>query len=368
MVGPIIFATLVSGIAHVRDLKSLGRLGLKSLIYFELLTTVALLLGYLTVQWWQPGASLQLSSLGPLSVSPTPAATSPLHLIPGSLLEPFLHMNLLQVLVLAILTGLSLSKMGNTGDTLLAGIEKIGKLLFQMLTLIMYAAPIGVAGAMWYTVGALGTNTLLSLLYLMVCVYATCGIFIAFILAGVAYFSGFNIWRFIWYIRQELMLAFATSSSETALPGLMQKLEQAGCPKNIVGLVVPTGYSFNLDGTCIYLTMGAFFLAQATQTSLSWQEEAGLIALMMLTSKGAAAVTGGGLITLSATLQSFQKIPHSGLSLLLGIDRVMSEARTVTNLIGNGVATLVIARWEKQLDLESMKRVFRNDSPSKKVE
>jgi aerobic C4-dicarboxylate transport protein len=362
VIGPIVFTTLALGIAHMHDMKQIGRIGVKALVYFEVLTTVALFIGYVVVKIVKPGAGM---NLGAASGQVLPEIKHQgfldflLELIPASPLDPFVHGNLLQVLVFALLFGFALSAMGEKARRVTNALEDLSQVFFKILSFIMYLAPVAVMGAMWFTVGKLGSATLIPLLKLLICVYITCLLFIVLILSIVARLAGFSLWKFVVYIKDEIFLTFATSSSETVLPRMMEKLEKAGCSRPVVGLVVPTGYSFNLDGTCIYLTMAAMFLAQATNTHLSIGDELGLLILMLLTSKGAAAVTGGGFVTLSATLQTFQKIPMVGLTVVLGIDRVLSEARAITNLIGNGVATMVIARWEKELDKEKMREMLK---------
>ncbi len=369
MIGPIIFFTVVVGIASIGDMRKLGRVGVKALLYFEVVTSLALLIGLLVVNVVQPGAGMNVdaSKLDAKAIQGYAAQgqhLSPvdfaMNIIPKSFMGAFADGDILQVLLLAILVGLALAGMGQ-GKSIIAGCDKLAHLMFGVIGLIMQAAPIGAFGAMAFTVGHYGLKTLVPLAKLMACVYITSVLFVAIVLGGIAMAHGFSIWRFIKYIKEELLIVLGTSSSESVLPRMMVKMEALGCSKPVVGLVIPSGYSFNLDGTSIYLTIAALFVAQATNTHLSGGQEAFLLLVLMLSSKGAAAVTGGGFITLAATLQAVGTVPVAGLTLLLGVDRFMSEMRALTNLVGNGVATIVVAKWEGELDGARMDRVLNGE-------
>ncbi len=359
IIAPIIFVTVVHGIASMRDLKKVGRVGVKSLIYFEILTTLALAAGLLVVNLVQPGAGMNID---PASID-TKAIESfvtkskdqstigfLLDIIPATLIGAFADGNILQVLLIAILFAFGLQALGDRGTPLVSLIDQIAQVLFKIVGFIMRLAPIGAFGAMAITIGKYGVASLASLAWLMGSFYLTCLIFIFGVLGGVARFYGFSIFRFIAYIKEELLIVLGTSSSETVLPRMIAKMEKLGCEETVVGLVIPTGYSFNLDGTCIYLTMAALFLAQATNTDLTLWQQLGMLGVLLLTSKGAAGVTGSGFVTLAATLSTVGHIPVASIALILGIDRFMSEARALTNLIGNGVATIVISKSEGALD------------------
>ncbi|MFO0954771.1 MAG: dicarboxylate/amino acid:cation symporter [Isosphaeraceae bacterium] len=367
MIAPIIFTTVVVGIARMGDLKEVGRVGLKALIYFEVVTTLALIIGLVVVNVIRPGAGINAdpAKLDARAVSSYAAAGKSLsgvdlilHVIPESVVGAFAAGDILQVLLFSVLFGVTLSRSGDTGRPLLDLLDRLSHILFDVIGLIMRAAPVGAFGAMAYTIGKFGLETLVSLGLLMACVYLTCLLFITVVLGAICRLAGLRIGRFLWYIKDEILLVLGTSSSEAALPGMMKKLENAGCATPVVGLVVPTGYSFNLDGTSIYLTMAAVFIAQATNVPLTLGHQLSMLAVLLLTSKGSAAVTGGGFITLAATLSTTGTVPVAGLALLFGIDRFMSEARAITNLIGNGVATMVVARWEGALDLDRMERAL----------
>jgi len=369
MIGPIIFFTVVVGIASIGDMRKLGRVGLKALLYFEVVTTVALLIGLGVVNLLQPGAGMNVdaSKLNAKAIETYAAQGQHLstvdfvmNIIPKTFLSAFSEGEILQVLLLAILVGLALSAL-DQGKTLIAGCDKIAKLMFGVIGLIMQAAPVGAFGAMAFTVGHYGLKTLIPLAKLMACVYLTCIAFVFVVLGAIALLHGFNIWKFVKYVKEELLIVLGTSSSESVLPRMMVKMEALGCSKSVVGLVIPSGYSFNLDGTSIYLTIAAIFVAQATNTQLTFSQEAFLLLILMLSSKGSAAVTGGGFITLSATLQAVGTVPVAGLTLLLGVDRFMSEMRALTNLVGNGVATIVVAKWENELDVDRMMRILDGD-------
>jgi aerobic C4-dicarboxylate transport protein len=340
--------------------------GLKALLYFEVVTSLALLIGLLVVNAVQPGAGMNVdaSKLDARAIQGYAVQGQHLdtvsflmNIIPKTFIGAFADGDILQVLLLAILVGLALAALGQ-GKSLVAGCDKLAHLLFGVIGLIMQAAPLGAFGAMAYTVGHYGLKTLIPLAKLMACVYITSISFVFIVLGTIAFFHGFSVWKFIKYIKEELLIVLGTSSSESVLPRIMVKLEALGCSKSVVGLVIPSGYSFNLDGTSIYLTIAAIFVAQATNTHLTWSQEAFLLLILMLSSKGAAAVTGGGFITLSATLQAVPTVPMAGLTLLLGVDRFMSEMRALTNLVGNGVATIVVAKWERELDEGRMVRIL----------
>jgi aerobic C4-dicarboxylate transport protein len=357
LTGPIIFITIVTGIAGMNDLKKVGRIGAKSLLYFEIVTTVALLTGLIVMNVLRPGdgmnislASLDTAELGNLqSKEPSSFADK---IIPADLISPFIKASILQVLFLALLTGFALSSMKEHASRIISVFETTAKVLFKMLAILLRAAPIAAFGAMAFTVGKYGTESLIQLASLMAAVYITCIIFVIIVLGSIARAAGFSLFKYIYYIREEILLVLGTSSSESAMPSLMEKIEKAGCSRSATGIIIPAGYSFNLDGTSIYLTMAALFIAQATNTPMTWYDQLALLGILMLTSKGAAAISGGGLITLAATLTSMDLIPAGGIALIIGIDRFMSEARAITNLIGNGVAAIVISKWDKEYDEE----------------
>ncbi len=371
MIAPIIFTTVVIGIAKMGDMKKVGRVGLKALIYFELVSTLALVIGLVVVSLVRPGAginadvkTLDAKEIAAYTVGGKPLSTVELllHIIPDSAVGAFTGGEILQVLTFSVLFGLALGGFGDKGKPLVDLLERLSHVLFGIIAIIMRLAPIGAFGAMAFTIGKYGVGTLLSLGTLMLCVYLTCFLFVFGVLGLIARLTGFSLWQFLRYIKEEILIVLGTSSSEAALPRMITKLENVGCGQSVVGLVIPAGYSFNLDGTSIYLTTAAIFIAQATNVHLSLVEELGILGVLLLTSKGAAAVTGGGFITLAATLESTGKVPVAGLALLLGIDRFMSEARAITNLIGNGVATMVVARWEGVLDLPRARSVLAEDT------
>ena len=360
IIGPIIFCTVVHGIASMSDLKKLGRIGGKTLLYFEAVSTLALLIGLVVVNVLKPGVGFNID---PATLDPSIARTYMekshalttvdflLHLIPKTFFGAFVSGDLLQVLVVAILVAFAIGALGKTGKPILQVIAYGSQVFFGVMKIIVKAAPIGAFGAMGFTVGSYGLGALNKLLALMVSFYATATIFVVVVLGTIAWFSGFSIFRFIAYIKEELFLVLGTSSSETALPGMIKKMERLGCSESTVGLVIPTGYSFNVDGTNIYMTMAAVFLAQATNTPLDLRHQISLLIVAMITSKGASGVTGAGFVTLAATLAAVPSVPIASLALLVGIDRFMSECRALTNLVGNGVATVVISRWEKEITL-----------------
>ncbi|MFG3591216.1 dicarboxylate/amino acid:cation symporter [Bradyrhizobium sp. RDI18] len=359
IIAPIIFFTVVHGIASMRDMKKVGRVGLKALIYFEVLTTAALIIGLVVINLWKPGVgmNIDLSTVDTKSIAAFTAKANEqgtvqflMAIIPSTVVGAFAQGEILQVLFFAILFAFGLQALGQHGEGVLRLIDVVSHVFFKIVGYIMKVAPIGAFGAMAFTIGKYGVATLISLGNFMLAFYATCLLFVFVVLGSVAALSGFSIFKFIRYIKEELLIVLGTSSSETVLPRMIAKMENLGCEKSVVGLVIPTGYSFNLDGTCIYLTMAAIFLAQATGTDLTIWQELGIIGVLLLTSKGAAGVTGSGFIVLAATLASVGTIPVASIALILGIDRFMSEARALTNLIGNGVATVVVAKWEGALD------------------
>ncbi len=372
MIAPIIFCTVVHGIASVGDLRKLGRVGIKSLIYFEIVSTLALVIGLIVVNVLQPGVGITpAGEVYHANAETTDSSKSYgekaktlnevdfiLNIIPKSFLGAFVDGELLQVLLVALLVAFAIATMGESGRPILGAIEQVGCLFFGVMNIVVKAAPIGAFGAMAYTVGAHGLGALGSLLRLMAGFYLTSGLFVVIVLGSIAWWCGFSVFRFLGYIKDELLLVLGTSSSETALPGLIKKMERLGCSKSTVGLVVPTGYSFNLDGTNIYMTMAAVFLAQATNTPLSITQQISLLLVAMLTSKGASGVTGAGFVTLAATLQAVPGIPIESLGLILGIDRFMSECRALTNFVGNGIATIAVSRWENEVTPEQLRKNF----------
>jgi aerobic C4-dicarboxylate transport protein len=372
LIGPIIFATIVIGIGTMRDLRKVGRVGLKALLYFEILTTVALAIGLVVVNWVQPGAGIHANAatLDASNIAGYTAAAGKLgvvdyllHLIPDTFVGAFTSGEILQVLLLALLCGAAATLLGERARPAIKVLESVFHLLMVVVGLLMKLAPLAAFGAIAFSVGEFGLQSLASLVKLMACVYATMAVFVVVVLGGVLRLLGFRLLRFLRYLREEILLVLGTSSSESALPGMIAKLERLGCSRPVVGLVLPAGYSFNLDGTCIYLTMAALFIAQATDTPLTLWQQLGVLGILLLTSKGAAAVTGGGFVTLSATLASTHSIPVNGLTLLVGVDRFMSEARAITNLIGNGVAVVAIAAWEGELDRERAHRILAGSPP-----
>jgi aerobic C4-dicarboxylate transport protein len=367
IVGPIIFCTVVAGIAGAGGLKGLGRTGLVTLIYFELVTTAALLIGLVVVNVIQPGAGMNVD---PTSLDTTAVnqyvtagraqtiADTLLSIIPSSPVDAFARTDILQVLFFSVLFGVALSALGEKGRPVTDGIERIAQVIFRIVGIIMHVAPLGAFGAMAFTIGSFGVRTLAQLGALIASFWLTCILFVVLALGLVARLAGFSLWRFVRYIREELFVAFGTSSSETVLPRLMSRLEEAGVDRSIVGLVVPAGYSFNLDGTAVYLSMATVFIAQATNTPLDVRHQIGLLAILLLTSKGAAGVAGAALVVLAGTLAATNQIPVAGVALVLGIHRFMGEGMAVTNTIGNGVAAIVIARWSRKLDDARLKKAL----------
>jgi aerobic C4-dicarboxylate transport protein len=371
IIAPIIFCTVVHGIASMQDMKKVGRVGLKALVYFEVLTTLALIVGLVVANTLQPGAAMNVdaSAIDTRAIQGFVAKSKEqgtvqflMDIIPNTVVGAFAQGEILQVLFFAVLFAFGLQMLGERGKALLGVIDQASHALFAVVGIIMKAAPIGAFGAMAFTIGKYGVVTLIALANLMVAFYLTCIIFIVCVLGGVAWLAGFNIFKFIRYIKEELLIVLGTSSSESVLPRMIAKMENLGCEQSVVGLVIPTGYSFNLDGTCIYLTMAALFLAQATNTDLSFAQQLGIIGILLLTSKGAAGVTGSGFIVLAATLSSVGHIPVASIALILGVDRFMSEARALTNLVGNGVATVVVSRWEGALDMQKMRRHLNQET------
>ena len=367
MIAPIIFCTIVSGITNMQDTKKVGRVGIKAILYFEVVTTLALIIGLLVINILKPGFGMHVnvSTLDARSVEgfiteskSQTVADFILHIIPENIVNALSNSNLLQVLFFSILLGFALSAIKEKAKPLLNGIRSLEAGLFAIIKIIMKVAPLGALGAMAFTIGKYGLGSLSSLGQLMGSFYITCILFIVLVLGGILKYYGFNLFRLLKFIREELLVVLGTSSSETALPGLIDKLEKMGCSRPVVGLVVPTGYSFNLDGTSIYLTMAAVFLAQATDTPLDLTHQLSLLLILLLTSKGAAGVTGSGFITLAATLPTVGHIPVAAIALILGIDRFMSEGRALTNIIGNTVATIVVAKWEKEIDMEKAKELI----------
>ncbi|MBL8883257.1 MAG: dicarboxylate/amino acid:cation symporter [Hyphomicrobium sp.] len=367
IIAPVIFVTVVHGIAAMRDMRQVGRVGFRALVYFEIVTTLALIVGMAVSNILQPGAGMNvdIAALDTKGLQTYVAQSEQqtivhfiLDIIPSTFVGAFADGNILQVLLLALLFAFGLQALGPHGEPLLALIETIAAVLFKIVGYIMRLAPIGAFGAMAFTIGKYGLESLKSLAFLMGAFYLTCLIFIFLVLGTIARFYGFSILKFIRLIREELLIVLGTSSSESVLPRIMTKLERAGVDRSIVGLVIPTGYSFNLDGTSIYLTMAALFLAQATNTDLTLAQQLGILGVLLLTSKGAAGVTGAGFVTLAATLASTHTIPVASLALILGIDRFMSEARALTNLIGNGVATIVVGKMENAIDEDKLQRAL----------
>ncbi|MEE1867022.1 dicarboxylate/amino acid:cation symporter [Pseudomonas auratipiscis] len=363
VIAPIIFCTVVSGIAGMQSMKSVGKTGGYALLYFEVVSTIALIIGLVVVNVVQPGAGMHIdvSTLNASSVAAYAAAGAQqttigflLNIIPNTVVGAFANGDILQVLMFSVIFGFALHRLGAYGKPLLDMIDRFAHVMFNIINMIMKLAPVGAFGAMAFTIGQYGVGSLVQLGYLMACFYATCVLFILVVLGGIARAHGFSVLKLIRYIREELMIVLGTSSSESALPRMLTKMERLGAKKSVVGLVIPTGYSFNLDGTSIYLTMAAVFIAQATDTTMDITHQITLLLVLLVASKGAAGVTGSGFIVLAATLSAVGHLPVAGLALILGIDRFMSEARALTNLIGNAVATVVVAKWVKELDEDKL--------------
>ena len=377
VIAPIIFCTVVTGIAGMEDMKKVGRVGVKAVLYFEIVSTLALAIGLLVVSLIRPGAGMNadVSKLDTRAIESFTSKAQPhgvidflVSIIPNTVMDAFAKGDILQVLFFAILFGFALSMLGQRGKVVFNVIDEFAHVLFGVVGVIMKVAPIGAFGAMAFTVGKFGLGSLSRLGMLMGSFYLTCLLFVFIVLGAIARFCGFSIFKFIKYIKEELLIVLGTSSSESVLPRMMAKLENLGCSKSVVGLVIPTGYSFNLDGTSIYLTMAALFVAQATNTHLTWVQTLTILGVLLLSSKGAAGVTGSGFITLAATFAAVPTIPVAGLALILGVDRFMSEARALTNLVGNGVATMVVSSWEHELDKTRMSRMLNKESESEAEE
>jgi aerobic C4-dicarboxylate transport protein len=374
VIAPTIFCTIVVGIASLGNLAKAGGLALRTILYFTAMTTLALAIGLIVVNVAAPGhhgAAIPLKAAAANETLKSAASAETgvtgfiLSLIPKSFIGAFTDGQLIQVLVVAILVAVAVAGMGERGAKVVAALDTVAKVMFGIIKIVMYAAPIGAFGGIAYTIGKFGSSIIGKLAWLMGSFYLTCALFVLVVLGGVALFAGFNILKFLRYIKDELLIVLGTSSSESVLPRLLVKLEAAGADKSVVGLTIPTGYSFNLDGTCIYLTMGAIFIAQATGHDIGLATQLGLLLFMLIASKGAAGVTGAGLVTLAASLQAFEAnsaIPAVGIALIVGIDRFMSEARAITNTIGNGIGTLVVAKWQNQLDTKRLKEVLDNPS------
>jgi len=372
IIAPVIFCTVVSGIAGMQDVKKIGRVGGKALLYFEIVSTFALIIGLFVANFIQPGAGFNADphTLDTKAIAQYTDKTKSLttveflmNIIPNTVFDAFAKGDILQVLLVAVLFGFALSLMGERGRPVHKLIDEVSHAFFGMVNIIMKAAPLGAFGAMSFTIGKYGIASLLPLAKLMGSFYLTCGLFVFVVLGTIAWYTGFSIFRFIAYIKEELLIVLGTSSSESALPSLMRKLEKLGASKPVVGLVIPTGYSFNLDGTNIYMTMAALFVAQATNTDLTLTQQLTILGVAMLTSKGASGITGAGFITLAATLAVVPTIPVAGMALILGIDRFMSECRALTNFCGNGVAALVVAKWEGELDMQTLQGELANPTP-----
>ncbi|MDF3867860.1 dicarboxylate/amino acid:cation symporter [Pseudomonas denitrificans (nom. rej.)] len=367
-IAPIIFCTVVTGIAGMQSMKAVGKTGGMALLYFEIVSTVALIIGLVVVNVVQPGAGMHAdvatltaemnknAALTGFIASGEKQSTIDffMNVIPSTVVGAFANGDILQVLFFSVLFGYALHRLGDYGKPVFEFIDRITHVMFNIINVIMKVAPIGAFGAMAFTIGAYGLGSLVQLGQLMLCFYITCLLFVLIVLGGIARAHGFSILRFISYIREELLIVLGTSSSESALPRMIAKMEKLGADKSVVGLVIPTGYSFNLDGTSIYLTMAAVFIAQATDTPMDIGHQLTLLVVLLIASKGAAGVTGSGFIVLAATLSAVGHLPVAGLALILGIDRFMSEARALTNLVGNGVATIVVAKWCKQLDEKTL--------------
>jgi aerobic C4-dicarboxylate transport protein len=374
IIAPIIFVTVVGGICKMSNMKEVGRIGVRALVYFEIASTIALLIGLVVAVVFQPGAgfnadpaTLDIKAVAAYGASPSAKMTTVeflMDIVPTTVVDAFAKGNILQIMLFSILFGLALLKVGEKGRRLVEVLDQVSDGLFATLALIMNLAPIGTFGAMAFSVGAYGIGTLVPLGKVVVAVYLTCILFILLALGPVARFAGFRILKFLAYIKEEILIVLATSTSEVVLPRLMTKLEQLGCKRSVVGLVVPTGYSFNQDGSAIYMTIAALFIAQAMNIKLSWGEIITFLLVVKVTSKAAAGVSGSAFVALAATLSSIHTVPVAGMALLLGIERFMSMARGTTNMIGNGVATIVVARWDNALDVAQMNLVLAGGEPA----
>ena len=362
IIAPVIFITLTLGIAHMTDLKKVGRIAIKAMIYFFTFSTLALIIGLVVGNLLQPGHGLNIDPAtltGNVSEYQQKAHESTLtgfimNIIPETLFSPLVGENILQVLLIAILTGVALVLTKEKSQKVTDFLQALSAPIFKIVHILMKLAPVGAFGAMAFTIGKYGLHSVLNLIFLVATFYITSFLFVVLVLGAVAWYNGFNIFKLLLYLKEELLLVLGTSSSESALPGIMEKMEKAGCSRTIVGLVVPTGYSFNLDGTNIYMTLASLFIAQALNIHLPIEKQLMLLLVAMLSSKGAAGVTGAGFVTLAATLAVVPEIPIAGMTLILGIDKFMSECRALTNVIGNSVATVVVANWEKQLDKDQL--------------
>jgi aerobic C4-dicarboxylate transport protein len=371
LIAPIIFCTVVHGIAHMADMARVGRVALKAIVYFEIMTTIALVIGLLAVNLLRPGAGMNIdpASINTAAIEPYVKQTAAvgfvpflMNIIPGTFVGAFAEGNILQVLFIAVVCGFALVQLGERAKPLVDIIDIAAKMIFAVVGIIMWAAPIGAFGAIAFTVGKFGVGSLASLGKLLACFYLTCVVFIIVALGPVARLCGFSLLKLIRYIWAELLICIATTSSETVLPRMISKLENLGCEESVVGLVIPTGYSFNLDGTCLYLATASVFLAQATNTPLNLEQQIGLLIILLVTSKGAAGIAGAAFVVLAATLAATGTIPVASVALVLGIHRLMSQALTPTNLVGNAVATIVVAKWENALDENRLKRVLDRDA------
>ncbi|ACS87643.1 dicarboxylate/amino acid:cation symporter [Musicola paradisiaca] len=367
IIAPVIFCTVVTGIAGMESMKAVGRTGAVALLYFEIVSTLALIIGLIVVNVLQPGvgmnvdpAVLDAKAVANYASQAQQQGVVPflMDVIPSSVIGAFASGNILQVLLFAVMFGFALHHLGDKGTLIFDVIDSFSRVIFGIINMIMRLAPLGAFGAMAFTIGKYGVGTLVQLGQLIICFYITCIVFVVLVLGSIARATGFSIFKFIRYIREELLIVLGTSSSESALPRMLEKMEKLGCKKSVVGLVIPTGYSFNLDGTSIYLTMAAVFIAQATNSHMDIWHQITLLVVLLLSSKGAAGVTGSGFIVLAATISAVGHLPVAGLALILGIDRFMSEARALTNLVGNGVATVVVAKWCKQLDAKQLNDVL----------
>lgn len=375
LIAPIIFLTIVLGIAHMGDMKKVGRVGGKALLYFELVTTLAIIIGMAVANLLKPGVGIQVAEGDVNKVKTYTEQADGInwleffaHIIPHNVFESFAKGDILQILFFAILFGYGLNKMGETGHSLLGTFDKISKVFFNIMKIVMRLAPVGAFGGMAYSVGTYGLDTLLPMAKLMGAVYLTCFLFIFVVLNAICRFYKFSLWQYLKYIRQEILIVLGTSSSESVLPSMMQKMEAIGCKKSVVGLVIPTGYSFNLDGTAIYLSMAVIFLCQVFNINLSVGQQISILAVLMVTSKGAAGVTGSGFIVLASTLAALKIMPVEHIAILLGVDRFMSEARAITNMIGNGIATIVIAKSENEFDEAKYQLAIRPEAIEKAEE
>ncbi|WP_291714109.1 C4-dicarboxylate transporter DctA [Bradyrhizobium sp.] len=373
LIAPIIFCTVVSGIAHMADMAKVGRVAIKALVYFEVVTTFALIIGLAAVNLWQPGAGMNIdpASINASVVEPYVKQTAAvgfvpflMNIIPQTFVGAFAEGNILQVLFISVMCGFALIWLGERARPVTDVIDVGGKMIFGMVRMVMWAAPLGAFGAIAFTIGKFGLGSLASLGKLLGGFYVTCILFIVIVLGPISRLCGFSLWKLIRYIRDELLVCIATTSSETVLPRMLSKLETLGCEQSIVGLVIPTGYSFNLDGTCLYLATAAVFLAQATNTQLDLAQQIGLLLILLVTSKGAAGIAGAAFVVLAATLAATGTIPVASVALVLGIHRLMSQGLTPTNLVGNAVATIVIARWENALDADRLARVLDGELPA----